>query len=75
MPVLDEVWFTLSENMNTENDRSCCYKNVHVFHEIPVLDFKIGVWYTLNACKIIGTIWFEETNSSQYVLILIPTPS
>jgi hypothetical protein len=69
MPVLDEVWFTLSENMNTENDGSCCYKNVHAFCDIPLLDFKIGVWYTLNACKIIGTILFEETNSSQYTFI------
>jgi len=46
-------------------------KNVHAFHDIPLLHFKIGVWYTLNARKIIGTILFEETNSAS---ILIPTP-
>jgi len=42
MPILDEVWFTLSENMNTENDESCCYKNVSVFCDIPLLDLKLG---------------------------------
>jgi len=39
------------------------------FCDIPLLEFKIGVWYTLNAHKIIGTILFEERNSSQYTFI------
>jgi hypothetical protein len=69
IPILDEAWFTLGENMNTENDGSCCYKNVHAFLDILLLDFKIGVWYILNACNIIGTILFEDTNSSQYTFI------
>ena len=69
MPILDEVSFTLSENTNTENDGSSCYKNVHAFRDIPLLDFKIGFWYTVNAHNITGTILFEETNSSQYTFI------
>jgi hypothetical protein len=74
MPVLDEVWFILSENMNTENDVSCCYKNVHAFCDIPLLDFKIGVWYMLNASKIIGTICLKKQIPAS-VRLLILTPS
>jgi hypothetical protein len=34
---------------------------IHIIHEVPLHDVKFGLWYAINAKRIIGPIFYAET--------------
>jgi hypothetical protein len=50
----DASWFTLSMNKNRQNG----WQNPHTFHEVPLHNIKVGVWYGVSAHRTIGIIFF-----------------
>jgi hypothetical protein len=64
----DEARFHLSGCVNSQNNRYWRTENPHSIHEFPLHDVKIGVWCAINAHRIIGPVFFQETiNSERYV--------
>ncbi|KAJ4434531.1 hypothetical protein ANN_23093 [Periplaneta americana] len=63
--------FHLSGYVDTQNSRYCGSENPHRFHEQPLHDIKIEVWYTMSGRRLIGPISFEETvNAQRYTEVI-----
>jgi len=63
--MIDIVW-----EWNSQNYRYWCYTNSRVIHEVPLHD-RVEVRGMLSAHKIVGTAFFEETNSCLCVELLM----
>jgi hypothetical protein len=53
----DEVWYTLSGNINSQYDRYWSAEN----HEVPLHDLKVGVWCSVSVQTIIEPVFFHKT--------------
>jgi hypothetical protein len=62
----DEAWFSVRGEVNSQND--CYWGAENLIHELPLHDKRIGVWCTISACRIIGSICYNDTvNAARYV--------
>jgi hypothetical protein len=44
------------------------HKIVKTYHECSLHDEKVGVWYVISACRIIGHIFYDDTvNAARYM--------
>jgi hypothetical protein len=60
--------FTLSENVNSQNNGYWCSENPHAVHDLPLHDLKARVWREMCLCKTTGPMFFRETvNTYHYV--------
>jgi hypothetical protein len=59
----DEVWFTLSGNVNSQNNVCGYYKSTCVFYEVF---FYMTLKYS-ECLKVIGPMFFRGTNFDHYV--------
>lgn len=64
----DEAWFHLSGYVNSQNTRHWATQNPHVSHQKPLHDLKIGVWCAISGRRIIGPIFFEESDNTEFYL-------
>jgi hypothetical protein len=64
----NEAWFSLRAEVNSQNNWYWRAENPRFIHELPLPDEEIGVWCAINACRIIGTIFYNDTvNALRYV--------
>jgi hypothetical protein len=61
----------LLRNVNGQINRYWCFKNPLAVHEVSLDDLKVKIRSALNAHKITGTAFFEETNSDCYVKLFL----
>jgi hypothetical protein len=65
--LLDDAWFTLRINVNRQKYRSWYYENLHMVCEVSLpSSFECS-----GACNILGCTFFEETNSNNYVKLIL----
>jgi hypothetical protein len=69
----DEAWFTLNGYINSEDNRYWSTEDPHAVNEVPVHSLKVGVWYVINAQRIIGPIFFYEALNAECYVRLIDT--
>jgi hypothetical protein len=68
----DETWFHLQGDINMQNDRYFSSQNPHLTHEGPFHPVKVGVWCAVNARRIVGPAFFNETiNCERYVQVIL----
>ncbi|XP_076330740.1 uncharacterized protein LOC143236352 [Tachypleus tridentatus] len=67
----DEAWFQLSGYINSQNSRLWSSDNSHSLHETPLYYFKVGVWVTISRRRIVGPIFF--INSERYCSEILHT--
>jgi hypothetical protein len=53
----DEVWFTLSGYVNSQNSKYWSIGNPHAAHKVPLHDLRVGVWCAVSAQRINGPIF------------------
>jgi hypothetical protein len=59
--LLDEIWFTLSKHVNSQNNRHWCFKNLLAVHDISLFDLRVRVgWSECTYSQ--GPMLFEETS-------------
>jgi hypothetical protein len=56
----DEVWFTLSEYVNRQNNGYWSTENAHAVHEVPKHDDKVGVRCSVCPRRRIGLIFLRN---------------
>jgi len=61
----NEAWFHLHGEVNSRNSRYWSLHNLWLIHEVPIHDFKIGVWCNVSTDKIMGPIFFEDIISPE----------
>jgi hypothetical protein len=59
---LDETWFTLSRNINSQNKCHWCSKNHHAGDKVSLHDHKVVVWSAVGAHQTTGPIFFTKTD-------------
>jgi hypothetical protein len=69
----DEVWYTLSGYVNSQND-ILSTESPHAVHEVPLHDLKVGVWCETSERRTIQPSSFHETVNSQRYVRLILSP-
>jgi hypothetical protein len=57
----DEAYFHLSGYISSQNSCVWCAHNPHAFHESPLHDEKIGVWVEMLRKRIVGPIFFSDS--------------
>jgi hypothetical protein len=63
-----EAWFSIHGEVNSQNNRYWSAENPRFIHELPLHDERIGVWCAINAHKIIGPIFYDDTvHAARYV--------
>ena len=68
----DEAWFYLNDHVSSKSNRYYSAENPDIVNERPLHDQKVGVWCAVNADRIIGPIFFEETiNGQRYRDVII----
>lgn len=50
----DEAWFSLSGEVNYQNNPYCNPENCVLIHCFPFRDENMGVWRVIRACRVIG---------------------
>ena len=70
----DEAWLHLSGYMKSQNSRVWATENPHALFQKPLYDQKVGVWCALSRGRIIGPIFFENTNTSKRYIYNILEP-
>jgi hypothetical protein len=61
----DEAWFHLSGYVNSQNTRLWGSENPHALFEVPFHFQKVGVFFALSQRRIIGSMFFDTTVTSQ----------
>lgn len=69
----DEYWFILNRTVNNLSNRYWYSENLYAVN-VPLYNFKVGVWYTMSAHKITGHLFFKDTVNSEHYVWLILTP-
>lgn len=69
----DEYWFILNRTVNNLSNRYWYSENLYAVN-VPLYNFKVGVWYTMSAHKITGHLFFKDTVNSEHYMWLILTP-
>lgn len=68
----DEVWFTLSDYVNSQNHKYSSTKNFHAVHKVPLHDLKVWVWCAIRAWRITRPMFFKNNSKCYVKLILTP---
>jgi hypothetical protein len=61
----DEAWFHLHGIINTQNNCYWSSQNPHLTHEVTLHPVKVGVWCAISARKIVGPMFFNETEEER----------
>jgi hypothetical protein len=58
--------------INTENNSYWSSQNPQLTHGAPLYPVEVGVWCTVSARRIVGSVFFNETiNCERYVQVLL----
>jgi hypothetical protein len=60
----DEVWFHLSDHVNSQNTRLWASENLHAMHEEPLHSQKVGVFCALSQRRIIRPVFLDTIVTS-----------
>jgi hypothetical protein len=69
---LNDTWFALNGNVNSQNTRYWSSENRHSVHDFP-LHNRVRVQCTMIACKTIRPVFFKEITNSYHYIVLILT--
>lgn len=68
----DEAWFSLSDDINSQNCRFWCQENPHQYIEVPLHDQRVMVWAAITSSSVIGSFFFESTvNQYTYLDVIV----
>lgn len=67
----DEAWFHLSGYVNSQNSRLWSSDNPLSVHKTPLHDKKVGVWVAISRHRIVGPIFFTNTQKTASAIVQI----
>lgn len=60
MFLFDEAHFSLPGEVNSQNNRYWSAENLGLFHELTLLDEKIGVWCAMRTRREVPTVFGQD---------------